>query len=177
MADSNANPFAPPGADVEQHGELPGAELRIRYRLRRMDYFVWNLAHQFRMPLMQILVSGIASFIAYESQQPVPAFVTSYALMWAAQIAFIALTVLVSKNRFLLTDYTVELRPDGVYVETIYSRYLHYWPGVLRVAQGPGFVAVYGHSQGAHVIPSRAFADEAHRSQFISVARARCAAA
>ena len=85
-------------------------------------------------------------------------------------------TYLQRKNNFL-THHACELREDGFYDETAYFRGIHYWKGIARVTQRPGFVAIYVQSQAAYIVPDRAFAGETQRSRFLDMAARRAAAA
>ncbi len=181
MPDTPSNPFTPPLSDVQTHGASAGKVFRVDYRLGRRDYFLWNVFHQLTMPSLQLVALAVAVFFAGQFTNPsalrIFIFVLVYAFIFAAQFAFSAIVIALGRNRTLLTDYRTELRDEGILFETEWATSLHYWRGVPRIVQRPGFVAVYVNSHAAHIIPNRAFPSSTHRDQFLAVARARRAEA
>ena len=77
------------------------------------------------------------------------------------------------ENRNVLTEHRVELRDDGLYEETAFSRSLFLWPGIHRVVSAADFTAVYVTAHSALLIPIKAFESAAQREQFISTLRGK----
>lgn len=176
------NPFASPEADLASGASGVDLQFSLRYKLSRWDYFIWSIHHGFRMLGIQVLAMGLAAFGAV-AILPLSlrywhliliVMVAGYLLFWLMMVLYsFVLFVCLGKNRFLLTEHEVCMETQGLQVATKYVRSLHYWAGIDRVTQGPGFIAVYFNVHGAHILPSRAFSDPAHRAQFLSVLQAR----
>ena len=153
--------------------------MRLEYRLNFGDYLLFQAAHQFwSIPLQVVyLLCAWAMYLAGVEESgrlaSLIAAVIMYLFLWAFQLAFNVVYLYSSKNKSVLTEHVVELQDDAFYEETPFNRSFHYWPGIVKVVRGPGFVAVYVSAQHAHIIPNRAFASDEHRDTFFRRVRER----
>jgi len=77
----------------------------------------------------------------------------------------------------LLTQHIVEIQEDAIYVETQFGRSYHFWSGLVKVINHPGFIAVYINANAAHILPDRAFSSPEYRQQFLSALKNKLRAA
>jgi hypothetical protein len=109
-----------------------------------------------------------------EKTSPAAALIGAILLYCSAWLVLLLLYVILlfsRLNKTLLTKHVIEVRNDALYEETRFNKSLHYWPGVVKVVDRPGFVAIYIAAQMAHIIPARAFADDDERSRFLALTR------
>jgi hypothetical protein len=148
--------------------------MRIEYELKLRDYLLFNAVHQFLSVPTQLVFGLFAAFIFYLTQtaesQMASAILAlgSYVVMWIGQFLFNIVFLSVGKNRSLLTRHVVEIKDDALYEETKFNSSCHYWKGLVKVVNRPGFVAVYISAHAAHIIPHRAFSSVGHRKDFVA---------
>ena len=146
------------------------SSMRVKYDLKFRDFAAFNGIHQFLSVPIQIFYIGLAALIARISSESFGARLLTallvYLGMWAAQQAFSLLYLGVGRYRALFTEHVVEIQDDGFYDETRFSRSTYLWPGINKVVQRLGFVAVYIRAHGAFIIPNRAFQSTEQRKQF-----------
>jgi len=145
----------------------------VDYEMRRLDFLLFNLVHQFRMLPLQIIFIGISALaIKTFNEHGVAGAVLvgglTYVAQWMAQAVFLILLV-ISRNRRLYTRHEVKPLQDSLEVLTTYAHQYYYWQGLERVLITPWFVAVYVNKQAAHVIPNRAFRNAESRRDFITI--------
>lgn len=99
--------------------------------------------------------------------------VTIYLEYWAG-ISIISLILAISsKDKALLTGYTVEIQEEAFYVETRFEKSSRFWQGISRIAVRPEFVAVYTNSRAAYIVPNRAFSGPKMHADFLMLLRKR----
>ena len=155
------NRFAPPEAAVADVLSMHRGIVGVDYEMRRLDYFLFLLIHQLRMPSLQLFFIGISCLAAMALNESVVSRaaalgVLAYITQWAVQSLFLAFTVLF-KNKRLYTWHEVKPLDDSLAVLTQYARQYYYWQGLESVLVTPWFIAIYVNKHAAHVIPNRAF--------------------
>lgn len=154
----------------------------IRYKLKFIDYFFFNAAHQFLMVTSQVIYVGLGLFVyagQSEDQSTIVAVIAgiiAYLAGWAFQLVINVFVLYSGKNRTLLTDHVIEIQPDCFFEENPFSKSFHKWAGIAKVVSRPGFVAVYINAHAAHIIPNRAFSTKDQRNDFLAQIRAKLAA-
>lgn len=156
---------------------------RLEFRMRYIDYLLFNTVHLFLNPIMQGLVVGFAGFIffvelgektAAESLMPAARW---FGLIWIAQIAYLGAALYTSREDTNLTDHVLDVRDDALYDLTKFNESKFFWPSVLRVVRRPGFVAVYVAQHAAQVIPTRAFENKEAQRMFVKLIKDKMRAA
>lgn len=156
--------------------------MQLHYKLKFLDYFYFNAAHQFLMVTSQVLYLGLGLIVFFgESTERgfVGAIIAgsfAYLAAWAFQLVINIFVLYSGKNRTLLTDHVVEIQPDYFYEENPFSKSFHKWAGIANVVSRPGFAAVYINAHAAHIIPNRAFSSKGQRNEFLAQVRAKIAA-
>ena len=158
----------------------------IVYTVRFRDLWRFSAIHQLRSPVFQAFTVGICALLAWFSVRGSSCtekgiciavglilFILAYVSLVALQFAFNAAFLYARNNRNVLTEHRVEIRDDGLYEETAFSRSLFLWPGIHRVVKAAGFTAVYVTAHSALLIPIKAFESTAQREQFISTVRGK----
>lgn len=152
----------------------------IVYTTRFRDLWTFNAIHQLRSVPFQVLYGGLAVLFAFSTVHGsdcdvkgscaflgVFSFVLLYVALVALQFLFNAAFLFARNNRNVLTEHRVELKNEGLYEETAYSRSLFMWPGIHRTVSAAGVVAVYVTAHSALLIPNRSFASAIQRQEFI----------
>ena len=175
------NRFTPPQTAVADVLSLQGGSIRLDYEVGRLDFFLFNIVHQFRLlPLQFVYISLSVLIAAFMRSGGVAVVITCgiavYIFQWAFQILFTGGVTLFSKNRRLYTRHQVETQKESLFVSTSYARQYHYWYGIEKVVVAPWFVAVYINTHSAHIIPTRAFLSNVLRKDFIKLVETLCAA-
>jgi hypothetical protein len=168
------NPFAPPETNVDDVLHLRGSSIQLEYEMRRMDYFLFLLLHQFGMGSLQLLYiafSVLFGFVLAESGAVVAVLggLLLYLAQWIAQAVFMLVVAMVGNNQRLYTQHVVEARTDAFIVSTRYSKLSYYWFGIEKVLLSPWVTAIYVNKHVAHVIPNRAFPDKQAREGFVKL--------
>ncbi|MCB1608486.1 MAG: YcxB family protein [Xanthomonadales bacterium] len=139
---------------------------------------IFNAAHQFlsfRMQGLYLFFSAIILFSAFKVGA-LAALVTAaifYLAMWLLQLLFNVIYTYSARNKSLLTDHVIEIQEDALFEESAYSKSFHYWPGVAKVVDRPGYVAVYLTELTAHIVPKRAFRDRKQVEEFVALIKER----
>ena len=162
--------------------------MNIRYTNRFSHLWLFHSLHQLRSPLVQGFVVLFAAFFAYSTATGskcggghcvglgVFAFVILYTVIMGIQLIFNGLYLYSRKNRTVLTEHLLEIRADGVYEETSYNKSLLLWPGIFKVVELPGLVAIYNTPHSALIIPVAAFGSNDARASFVSLLKERLSA-
>lgn len=155
--------------------------LRVEFKLYLRDVLLYSFIHQFlslTTQLFFVLVACAMMFFAEEGDSrltvAVGALVT-YVAMWLVQCLFLVIYFLTLNTKTMLGSRVIEVRDDGLFEETRFNKSLYYWPGILKVVQRPGFIAVYVTGLAAHVIPHRVFPDDIEREKFLTALQFRLA--
>jgi hypothetical protein len=97
----------------------------------------------------------------------VVAFVLVYAVLLGFQLAFNAAFLFSRNNKNVLTQHRVEVKDEGLYEETTYSRCLFLWPGIHKVIHAAGMTAVYVTAHSAILVPDHTFSSLDDRDEFL----------
>ena len=157
--------------------------MRIEYRVRYFDYLRFNVVHQFLSPTLQVvyLLFGALIFMGERSDNSViGSFIVAfvfYSIMWAAQAILTAIYLTSRRGDSVLTDHVVEIRDNALFESTKYNESLFFWPGILKVRNRPGYIAVYIAQHMAHIIPKRAFSSKDQVNQFVALIKEKMSAA
>jgi hypothetical protein len=149
--------------------------MRIEYKVGVWDIVKFNLVQQARSLLTGGLFLAFAVFVFVNelgSGHSVPdAALTAlwwFIGMWMLQ-ALIVFAFLYTKSAdSVLTEHVLEIRDTGLFERTRFNESLFFWPSVIKVVRGPGYVAVFISARQAHVIPRAAFQSREHQAQFIA---------
>src|SRR5258708_20429006 len=146
--------------------------MRIEYRVGYLDRLRFNLWHQFLSPVVNGCFLIFTTLIVWSEIQTRPlvqgaavAFVF-YVLMWVAQALFTAIYLFTRRSASVQTHHVFDIKSDALYESTEFNESRLFWPGILRVATRPGFVAIYIAQHTALIIPNRTFKGN-ERKQFI----------
>lgn len=96
-----------------------------------------------------------------------------YGCMWIGQILFTAIFLMMAKHPALQAEHTLEILERGLREQTSYHQSIHYWRGISKVVNRPGFLAIYIHPHCAHLVPARAFSSMDHYRAFAEQIRSR----
>jgi hypothetical protein len=154
--------------------------MTIRYRNTFGDIMAFCFYHYPRSPLVigTIVVGmGVLSFVFI---QAIPSEFTTMAkiitflvlealafLLFAGLIAIsVVLSMISSKNKTVLTDHTLTLNEESFFEETVYNRTEQKWNSVQKLARTRRHILIYIAQYLAHVVPRRAFQDDAEWNAF-----------
>ena len=88
-------------------------------------------------------------------------------LLFAGLIAIsVVLSMISSKNKTVLTDHTLTLNEESFFEETVYNRTEQTWNSVQKLARTRRHILIYIAQYLAHVVPRRAFQDDAEWNAF-----------
>jgi len=149
--------------------------MRIEYENKFLDLFLFNILHFFLMLRVHVLVMLLMVYVfwsyRYVGDNPLgySLFVTLkyFISYWLFIFILYAFYLYFRDNRSVLTKHSIELTDDYLLEETKYNKSYFYWPGINKIVQRPGFIAVYISANGAHVIPNRAFPSRSEREKFV----------
>jgi hypothetical protein len=85
----------------------------------------------------------------------------------------VVLSMISSKNKTVLTDHTLVLADEGFVEETPYNRTEGKWRGVQKLARTRRHIFIYIAPYMAHVVPRRAFQDDAEWNAFYEFCKQR----
>jgi len=154
--------------------------MKISYLNTFRDLLEFQLYHLQRSPGFIVLDLGCVALLSYlffpSSSEGIGLaprlvgtvfFVAPFLLiLLAVQLAIVALFLVSRRNKTLLTEHTITLGEDGFVEETSYARTDHKWLAVQKLSRTRRHLFIYVAQQGAHVIPRRAFRDEAEWNAF-----------
>ena len=153
--------------------------MTLSYTLRFRDLWWFNAVHHFRSIPAQILFLGLATLFAFSTASGskcagamcaavgAVVFVLVYLALLAFQLVFNAAFLYSRNNRNVLTHHRVEVKDEGLYEETTYSKCLFLWPGIHKVVRAAGITAVYVTAQTAILIPDRAFSSPSDSEELL----------
>lgn len=176
-AERQANPFAPPSANLEGGGIGPEDAFVLRYELGRFLVAAWQVQHVFLRPTVHLLVIGFAALVALgveDTSARMGVFLLGYLIFTGLLCASVFLGACLGRNPRLYTRHVVSLQPEGLLVETPFGKSLHYWRGIERVRSGVFFVAIYVHANAVQLVASSAFVTPSQQQQFVARLRSRC---
>jgi hypothetical protein len=162
--------------------------MTVQYRNSISD-LLWFNAHTIpRLRGMQILSLVIVLVFGYlfastlrPMQAPVPMKWAVFTVLMIGALLFVAVTTvlftLVSSfpryGRAIREEHTVSLTEGGIVEQGAHSRHTIAWAGVLRVSRTSRAVLIYLTETGAHIIPRRAFGNDADFDRFFRFALER----
>jgi hypothetical protein len=97
----------------------------------------------------------------------------NFCLLTGLMGAAIMLSMISRKNRTVLTEHTITLREDGFVEETAYNKTEHKWISVQKLARTRKYIFIYIAQHMAHVVPRRAFRDDAQWDAFFTYCKQR----
>lgn len=154
--------------------------MTVRYRNTFGDIMAFCFYHYSRSPLVIgtiVAGMGVLSFVfiqaipaEFMTIEKVITFLVLEALaflLFAGLIAIsIVLSMISSKNRTVLTDHTLTLNETNFVEETVYNRTEQKWNSVQKLAKTRRHILIYIAQYLAHVVPRRAFQDDAEWNAF-----------
>jgi hypothetical protein len=150
--------------------------MRIEYKNRFTDIFIFQAVHQFLSPVVQ----GFCVFLAvlvFQSEARLGTFAAAvlalsvYVALWLGQFLFNAIYFWSRGNKTVFAEHIIELQDESLLEQTKFNKSFFYWPGVAKAVSRPGFIAIYVTPHMAHVIPNRFFSSKEHRSAFLALAQ------
>ena len=165
--------------------------MTVRYKITFRDLLAFCFYHYLRSPIL-VATYGIGLvFISFVVFQMLPKdgsaiantitflVIDFIALALLAGIAAtsIVLSMISRRNKTFLTDCTMTLGENGFISETPYARSEQKWAIVQKLARNNNYIFLYVAQYMAHVIPRRAFRDDAEWNSFYEFCRQRTQAA
>ncbi|HYI10492.1 MAG TPA: YcxB family protein [Thermoanaerobaculia bacterium] len=166
--------------------------MQVTYTNTFRDLIRFNLYHQPRMGVIQLIVAALVvfhtwTFGRYVWKLPdspavkailfVGTLLFMLALLAVVQLFTILLSYRPSKNKALLTEHVIRVTDDELIEETAFGSNSTTWAGIPKVGRNRSYVFVYVQQNMAHVIPIRAFASITDASSFFDLVRSRSASA
>jgi len=166
---------------------LPRA-MTIRYQSTFRDIMAFNFYHHPRTP---VFIGSYVVLIAFTSntifQWMVPKNVdTALRILTFAVLELIALFCLTAvfvlsvvlsmvsrKNKTLFAEHTITLGEDSFTEETPYKKTEQKWAIVQKLARTKSYIFIYVAQHEAHIVPRRAFRDDAEWDAFYEYCRQR----
>jgi len=146
--------------------------MRIEYENTFIDVLLFNMAHQFRSPVMQGFILLLTAFVAWSSD--IYQAIASYIVIWLFQFIFNCAFLYSRKNQTVITRHIIELQEDALLEETRFNRSYFFWDGgVHKIAVRANRVAIYISPFMAHIIPPSAFSSHEQKLQFIEQIRSK----
>lgn len=153
--------------------------MTLTYTLRFWDLWRFNAVHQLRSIPVQVFYVALAAVLASSTVSrstcaaascislAVIAFVLVYVTLLGIQLALNAAFICSRNNQNVLTRHRVEIKEEGLYEETTYSRCLFLWPGIHKVVHAAGMTAIYVTAHSAILVPDHTFASPSDRNAFL----------
>jgi len=150
--------------------------MKIEYKNKFSDIFLFNAIHQILSPVVQLFLLIITFGIMfmelryYQSGlfRAIMIGLIVYIAMWVIQLIFNMLYLYSKKDKAILTKHIIEIQDDALYEETKFNRSFFYWNGIYKIVRRPGFIGIYVTKHMAHIIPASAFKSENERSEFFN---------
>lgn len=167
---------------------LRALPMTVQYRNSMSDLLWFNAYTIPRIRGMQVITLVIVLVFGYlfastlrPLRAPVPTKWAVFTVLMIGALLFVAVTTilftLVSSypryGRTVREEHTISLTENGIVEEGIHSRHTIAWAGVLRVRRTPRAVLIYLTETGAHIIPRRAFDNDADFDRFFRLAAKR----
>src|ERR1043165_2690233 len=161
--------------------------MTIRYRNTFRDVMAFCLYHYPRAPVTigsYGILFAVLSFIIFQALPKEGNVVTKILVFSAMEIiAFLALAVVLAlsvvlsmvsrRNRTFLTEHTIVLGEEIFTEETVYNKTEQKWTSVQKLARTKHYLFIYLAQHMAHVVPRRAFRDDAEWDAFYDYCRQR----
>ena len=101
----------------------------------------------------------------------------AFCLLAAVFALSVVLSMVSRKNKTVLTEHTIMLSEASFTEETPYNKTEQKWTIVQKLARTKGYIFIYVAQYTAHVVPRRAFRDDAEWEAFYEYCRQRTHAA
>lgn len=168
--------------------------MKISYTNTLRDMLTFHCYHMWRSPVLLVMTLGCLAFMSslfFQASAPDPAHhygltarvvgtvlfaAALLAILAAVQLAIVVVQLISRHNRTILTGHTLTLGEDGFASETIYAHADYRWHAVQKLRRTPRYLFIYVTQSGAHVIPRRAFHDDADWNAFYDFCQRRIAA-
>lgn len=141
----------------------------VRYSLRRSELWLWY-RRAWRTRLWKrhvVIVSAI-----FVGALAVPAALDARLLVATVlSVALLAVMVAYPQLRFKPQERSLEIDPMGLRTSIKSSSKAYSWSDVASIDEGIGHIIITLKNLNAFIIPSRAFADEEARNEFLTSAR------
>ena len=154
-------------------------QYRISYNLRWQDWLWWSLNHNARLTYVHFLFTALAIVMAAQVKASGDIYflailaILLFLILEVSCLVLLVLQSLISKDRTILTQYTITLVNEGLQIETSVATSRVLGRGLGKIVEVPGLVAIYLGKSRALVIPNRAFSSKAERAQFLLAINAR----
>ncbi len=159
----------------------------IKYRNSYGDILAFCFYHYPRSPFVAgscavsiALISLVATTAASREGGPVVRILSFFLIMLVASLFFAALfaisvllSISSSKNKSVLTEHTITLTPANFTEETAFNKMEQNWAIVQKLARTRNHIFIYIAQHMAHVIPRRAFSNDAEWNAFYDYCRER----
>ncbi|MBV7460447.1 MULTISPECIES: YcxB family protein [unclassified Acidovorax] len=148
--------------------------MRIQFKTTYWDVLWFSITHAFRSPWYQLTHGLFAAWIIWTFMTDSKAdFMTAFLIalfwwvaIWLSVFFVLAFAAAGKRNKTMFVEHTIEISDEGLLEETKFNKSIFYWPGIVKLLQRPGFIAVYISGHQAHVIPKRFFASKAEMDEF-----------
>jgi hypothetical protein len=164
--------------------------MQIRYTNTFRDILAFCLYHYARSPIVLASYAFGGALLSLTIVQAVqslpgntPLYVKAFAFLFveflaltlvgALYAALLVLSMVSRRNKTVLTDHRFALAPESFVDETAYSKTEFKWSAVQKLARTRRYIFVYVAQHAAHVIPKRAFQDDAEWNAFYQFCRER----
>lgn len=168
--------------------------MNISYTNTFRDLLAFQRYHASRSPVVIVMDLGLVAFVSYLFFQATAGdsahqlglttriiatlvlAVVLLALVIASNLVLFVLVLISRRNKTLLTEHTITLGEDGFVTETAYERTNSKWASVQKLRRTRRHLFIYVSQHGAHVVPRRAFREEAEWNAFHEFCRRKAAA-
>jgi hypothetical protein len=154
--------------------------MTIRYQNSFRDVIAFCFYHYPRAPVTigsYGILFAVLSFIIFQALPKDGSVVTKIVLFAVMEViafsvlaAVLALSVVLSmvsrRNRTFLTEHTIVLGEQIFTEETVYNKTEQKWTSVQKLARTRRYIFIYLAQHMAHVVPRRAFRDDAEWDAF-----------
>ena len=161
--------------------------MTIQYQNTFRDIMAFCFYHYPRSPVaigsygISFVLISLIVFQAVPNEEDVVTKVIVFAVMEFIAFSFfaavLALSVVLSmvsrKNKTVLTEHTIVLGEESFTEETPYNKTEQKWAIVQKLARTKSYIFIYVAQYMAHVVPRRAFRDDAEWNAFYDYCRQR----
>jgi hypothetical protein len=165
--------------------------MTIRYKNTFRDIMAFCFYHYPRSPVVigsNCVAFAIISLIVFQAlpkNGDVVTMVITFAVMeliaFSLLAGMFALSVVLSmvsrRNKTLITEHTIVLGGESFTEESPYNKTEQKWTSVQKLARTKSYIFIYVAQYMAHVVPRRAFRDDAEWDAFYEYCRHRTRAA
>jgi hypothetical protein len=165
--------------------------MTIRYQNTFRDIMAFCFYHYPRSPVVIgfygvcFAIISLSVFRALPKHSDAVTKVITFAILdligFSVLAAVFALSVVLSlgsrKNKTILTEHTIILAEESFTEETPYNKTEQKWTIVQKLARTKSYIFIYVAQYMAHVVPRRAFRDDAEWDAFYEYCRQKTQAA